>query len=95
MASSTIGPALKRLGITSTSLHGFRASWRDWASEIGDVPREVAEFQLGHKFGSAVEQSYRRMSAIEARRAAVEKYADWLAGREPASNVVPLRTATA
>jgi integrase len=93
LASSSIAPALKRLGIANTSLHGFRSSFRDWASEIGDVPREVAEFQLGHKFGSAVEQSYRRMSAIEARRQAVEKYARWLSGETGAVIAFPSKAA--
>jgi integrase len=95
MASSTISPALKRLGIDNTSLHGFRSSWSDWCSEIGDVPRDVAEFQLGHRVGSAVEQAYRRMSAIDARRQAVEKYARWLSGETGQVIAFPSKAATA
>ena len=52
LASSTIAPALVRLGITSTSLHGFRSSFRDWAAENG-VEDNVAEFSLNHKVGTS------------------------------------------
>ncbi len=33
----------------STVPHGFRASFRTWASAHGAVPREVAEVALAHK----------------------------------------------
>jgi integrase len=88
IGSSTVGPALGRIGVAGTTLHGFRSSFRDWAGEIGGVPDDVAEFALGHKFGNSVQQAYRRMTSIEARRAALSRYADWLQGIEPASNVV-------
>ena len=35
--------------------HGFRSSFRDWAGEETDHPREVAETALAHKVRSRVE----------------------------------------
>jgi integrase len=92
LASSTIGPALRRLGIVSTVPHGFRSSWSDWCSELGGVPNDVREHQLGHLVGSAVEQAYRRMSSLAARRVALDRYADWLAGKiEATDNIVAFK----
>jgi integrase len=91
-ASSTIAPALKRLGVDNTTIHGFRSSFRDWCGEIGDVPREIAEHALNHRVGG-VEGAYRRMTSLEARRRVMEQYCHWLQGVEPASNVVSLKAA--
>jgi hypothetical protein len=79
------------LGITGVSLHGFRSVFRDWAGDVADVPRDIAEAQLSHSLG-ATEGAYRRLTAVEKRRAVLVAYADWLLGRT-SSNVVPLRPA--
>jgi integrase len=84
IASSAVASALHRIGI---DLHGWRAIWRDWAAELGDIPRDVAEFQLGHVIGGT-EGAYRRMSSLEARKLASEKYSRWLQGEEAGSNIL-------
>ena len=33
LGSSTVAPALKRIGLTNTTMHGFRSSFRSWAAE--------------------------------------------------------------
>ncbi|MFD1985912.1 tyrosine-type recombinase/integrase [Mesorhizobium newzealandense] len=63
--------AAKRPG---TTVHGFRSAFRDWCGEETDFPREIAEWSLGHKVGSAVERAYRRGDALEKRR---QLMADW------------------
>jgi integrase len=97
LATSTCAPALHRLGITNTTLHGFRSSFRDWASEIGGIDDNVAELSLNHKVGNAVQQAYFRTTLFDKRKVAMLAWADWLAGREPASNVVsfPAKATTA
>jgi integrase len=50
------------------TVHGFRSSFRDWAGDQTNFPREIAEAALAHKIGNAVEQSYRRGAALEKRR---------------------------
>jgi hypothetical protein len=88
-SSTAMAPALAWIGV-GYSRHGWRSVWRDYCGEIGDIPRDVAEFQLAH-ITQGVEGAYRRMTALEARRVHVQRYSDWLNGIESASNVVPLK----
>lgn len=56
------------LGDGVATIHGFRSSFRDWAGECTDYPRDVAELALAHAVGNAVERAYRRGDALERRR---------------------------
>ena len=47
--------------------HGMRSSFRDWAAERSDAPREVCEHALAHVEGSAAELAYRRTDYFEKR----------------------------
>ena len=58
---------LRRLEIKLT-VHGFRSSFRDWAAEQTQVPREVAEQALAHTLGNKVEAAYLRSDFFEKRR---------------------------
>lgn len=60
-------------------IHGLRSSFRDWAGEETDYPREIAEWALGHKVGNAVERAYRRGDALEKRRALMQDWSDYCA----------------
>jgi len=42
---------LRRMGRDGFTVHGFRSSFRDWASEAANAPREVAEMSLAHTVG--------------------------------------------
>lgn len=48
--------------------HGFRATFRTWAAEITNYPREVCEMALAHTLGSKVEAAYNRGDLLEKRR---------------------------
>ena len=50
------------------TVHGFRSSFRDWASEQTNHPREAAEAALAHTIPNAVERAYRRGDLFERRR---------------------------
>lgn len=67
--------------------HGFRSSFRDWAGDCTPFPREVCEAALAHSVGDAAEQSYRRLDALEKRRALMEAWADWCY-RQQSENVL-------
>ena len=54
----------KRVGSTAT-VHGFRSSFKDWASETTNFPNEVSEMALSHKINSSVEAAYRRGDLLE------------------------------
>ncbi len=60
--------------------HGFRSSFRDWAAEETDHPREVAEAALAHKVRNPIEAAYRRTDLFERRRVLMEDWASYLAG---------------
>ena len=64
--------------------HGFRSSFRDWAAECSDAPREVCELALAHVNTNAIEAAYRRTDLFERRRALMEQWAAFLAGTEGA-----------
>jgi integrase len=44
----------------NVTAHGFRSTFRDWAAERTNFPREVAELALAHSVGSEVERAYQR-----------------------------------
>ena len=53
--------------------HGFRSSFRDWASESG-YPRDLAERALAHQVKNQVEAAYHRTDLLEQRRAMMEAW---------------------
>lgn len=57
--------------------HGFRSTFRDWAAEQTDPPREVAEMALAHSIESKVEAHYRRGNLLQKRRALMEDWASF------------------
>ena len=69
--------------------HGFRSSFRDWAAEETDHPREVIEAALAHVVRNQTEAAYARSDLFERRRRLMDEWAVYLDGK-PAM-VVPLR----
>lgn len=61
-----------------TTVHGFRTSFRTWAAEQTDIPREVLELALAHNLGSAVEQAYSRSDLLEKRVRLMDHWAEFL-----------------
>jgi integrase len=61
------------------TVHGFRSSFRDWAAEQTNFPREVAEMALAHKVGDDTELAYRRGDLIHKRRQLMEAWARYCA----------------
>ena len=62
--------------------HGFRSTFRDWAAEKTDHPREVIEAALAHSVHNRVEAAYARSDLFDRRRQLME---DWSAAVCPAS----------
>lgn len=71
---------LRRMQVEGVTVHGFRSTFRDWASEAANAPREVAEMSLAHKVGSDVERAYARSDLLEKRRALIERWSAFVAG---------------
>ena len=70
---------LKQLGIGAVP-HGFRSSFRDWAAEETDHPREVVEAALAHTVRNPVEAAYARSDLFERRRRLMGDWGAYLAG---------------
>ena len=69
---------LRELGIAAVP-HGFRSSFRDWAGEETDHPREVIEAALAHVVRNRVEAAYARSDLFERRRVLLDDWARYLA----------------
>jgi integrase len=72
---------LRRMEVEGVTVHGFRSTFRDWASEIANAPREVAEMSLAHKVGSDVERAYARSDLLEKRRILMDQWSQFVAPR--------------
>jgi integrase len=80
---------VKRLGHRVT-VHGFRSSFRDWASEQTSFPREVIEMSLAHVVGSTTERAYARSSLFERRRQLMGMWGNFCS-KPLSAEIVPLR----
>ena len=85
---AVISALVRDLGIAAVP-HGFRSSFRDWASERTDHPREVVEAALAHAVRSQTEAAYARSDLFERRRLLMDDWAAYLDDR--CGQVVALR----
>ncbi|OWJ78581.1 integrase [Haematobacter genomosp. 1] len=85
LSDMTLSKLVKELGFEA-DVHGFRTSFRTWAQERTNFPREVAEAALAHLSGDAVERAYARSDVFEKRRKMMDAWAGYLA--EKPANVV-------
>ena len=72
---------LARCGIACVP-HGFRSSFRDWAAEETDHPREVVEAALAHRVQNPVEAAYARSDLFERRRRLMDDWASAIETRQ-------------
>ena len=70
---------LRRRTEGHATVHGFRATFRDWCRLTGK-DAELAELSLGHVVGSAAARAYARNDALERRRTLMEEWAAALLG---------------
>lgn len=69
---------------SEVTVHGFRSTFRDWASETTSFSHEVCEMALAHTIANKAEAAYRRGDLFEKRRNLMDAWADYCA--QPASN---------
>ena len=77
LSDSTLSKLLRELGMGAVP-HGFRSSFRDWAAERTNVPREVCELALAHVNSDRVEAAYRRSDLFERRRQLMAEWASYV-----------------
>lgn len=89
LSDMTLTALMRRMNSDAVP-HGFRSSFRDWAGECTNYPRDVAEQALAHTLESKVEAAYRRGDALEKRRAMMIDWATFLAKPPGAPSILDL-----
>jgi integrase len=84
---------LRRMGRDDLTVHGFRSSFKDWASERTNFPAEVSEMALAHAIDNKTEKAYRRGDLFEKRRRLMAEWAKFCATVKTSADVVPLMRA--
>jgi integrase len=79
LSDMALTAVMRRMNRTEVP-HGFRSTFRDWAAERTNYPRDLAEMALAHAIGNAVEAAYRRGDMLQKRREMMESWAQF-AGR--------------
>ena len=74
LADARLSKLLEQLEIRAVP-HGFRSSFRDWASERTNHPREVVEAALAHFGRNQTEAAYARSDLFDRRR---QLMTDWM-----------------
>jgi integrase len=77
LSNMALSMLLRRMNIDVT-VHGFRTSFRTWASEVGHVEFELAESCLSHRVGNAVSRAYNRSNLLERRRPVMAAWANYV-----------------
>lgn len=77
LSDATLSKLLRDLGIQCVP-HGFRSSFRVWAAEQTNIPREVCEFALAHVIKDKAEAAYARSDLFEKRRKLMDSWAQYL-----------------
>ncbi|MCY4633092.1 MAG: site-specific integrase [Acidobacteria bacterium] len=88
LADRALSKLVREQGIGAVP-HGFRSSFRDWAAERTNHPREVVEAALAHVVQNKVEAAYARSDLFERRRRLMDDWAAYL--DEERGQVVQLR----
>lgn len=84
---------LRRMKRADLTAHGFRSTFKDWASEVTSFPSEMSEMALAHAVGNKVEAAYRRGDMFEKRLAMMEAWARFATSGK--ANVVSIAPAHA
>jgi integrase len=84
MAFTQLLARMKRDDITP---HGFRSTFRDWAAEQTNFPREIAEAALAHALKDKTEAAYQRGDLLEKRRKLMAAWAEY-ANRSPSTGKI-------
>jgi integrase len=89
LSSMAMAMLLRRMkaGVT---VHGFRSTFRDWASEATSFQHEVCEMALAHTISNKTEAAYRRGDLFEKRRKLMDAWSSYCS-RNSGAKVVPIR----
>lgn len=93
LSDMSLTAVLRRMGRGELTAHGFRSTFRDWAGEVSNHPRETIEHALAHQLKDKAESAYARGTLFDKRRRLMDDWAKFC-DTIPAArgdNVVELR----
>ncbi len=76
MSDMSMTAVMRRMEVPAVP-HGFRSTFRDWARERTNFPRDLAEQALAHALDNKVEAAYRRGDALNKRREMMTAWSDF------------------
>ena len=84
---------LRRMKLGHLTAHGFRATFKTWATERTGFPREVVEAALAHVAGDKMEAAYQRGDVFDKRRRLMTAWSEYCSTK-PATeiNIVSIRS---
>jgi integrase len=80
LSGMSMAMLLRRMKVDVT-VHGFRSTFRDWASETTGFPHEVCEMALAHTIGNKAEAAYRRGDLFVKRTKLMDVWAKYCASK--------------
>lgn len=89
-SDSTFSKLLRELNIGAVP-HGFRSSFRVWASEQTGIPHQVCEFALAHVISDKAEAAYQRSDLFEKRRNLMDMWANYLKLQDSSSKIIEFK----
>lgn len=81
LSDMSLTAVMRRMGVDAVP-HGFRSTFRDWAGDRTDFPRDLAELALAHALENKTEEAYRRGDALERRREMMTSWAKFVKAGE-------------
>ena len=73
---------LIRMGRKGITTHGWRATFKTWATAQTNFQREVIEMAMAHKVGDEAEQAYLRETAHAKRRLLMQDWSNYCLEKE-------------
>jgi integrase len=82
LSDMTLTAVMRRMKVDAVP-HGLRSSFRTWAADHTNHPREVCEQCLAHTTGTNVELAYQRSDLFEKRRQVMDEWASFVKEKQP------------
>jgi integrase len=94
LSNMAMAAVLRRMGREDITVHGFRSTFRTWASECTAFPHDVCEAALAHTISDAVVRAYKRTDFFDKRRKLMDAWSKFCTTEPKATaDVVPIRRA--
>lgn len=94
LSDMTLLAVIKRMDYYErTTAHGFRSTFKDWATEETDVQDFISEMALAHSVGDEVYRAYKRSDLVTKRRRLMREWAQFLGYDEKGASVLDMEAA--